>query len=340
MTKKNNLLGYYVVSLAAIIIVLAGLKSATSILVPFLLSLFIAIILSPFYTLLKNKKVPEALALIIVLISLVVTLVLLGVVIGSSLQDFSQNIPMYEAKLNTYLVSFNAFLANIGIVIPEQDLSTFFDPHFIFSYVASTLKGMGSFLTNSFVILLTVAFLLLESSQFSEKFSNDGAKNKLVQLDNIIDKIKHYMALKTIISFATGIIVFVILSIIGLDYAILWGLLAFLLNFIPNIGSIIAAVPAVLLSVVQFGPFMALIVAVIFMLINTIIGSIIEPKVMGKGLGLSTLIVFLSLIFWGWLLGPVGMLLSIPLTIMFKIIFHEYEETKWISTLLGDSAKS
>jgi predicted PurR-regulated permease PerM len=122
---------------------------------------------------------------------------------------------------------------------------------------------------------------------------------------------------------------------IGTDYALLWGVLAFLFNFIPNIGSIIAAIPAVLITLVQLGGFSALIVAAFYIVINITIGSILEPKVMGKGLGISTLVVFLSLIFWGWLLGMVGMLLSIPLTIMAKIIFAANENTKWLAVLLG-----
>jgi len=144
-----------------------------------------------------------------------------------------------------------------------------------------------------------------------------------------------YMVLKAIISMFTGLIVWIALVIIGTDYAFLWAVVAFLFNFIPNIGSIIAAVPAVLLTLVQLGAFSSIIVSLLYIVINVLIGSVVEPKVMGKGLGLSTLVVFLSLIFWGWLLGIVGMLLSIPLTIMVKIILDENEKTRWISVLLG-----
>jgi len=339
MTQQHNAMGYYMMVAASIIIVLAGVKSAASIIVPLLLSLFIAIILAPFYSALNKKRIPESLSMLIVIFTLITVLLLMGILIGSSVQDFTSNIPTYEAKLNSYLVSLISLLSNFGVEIPEQDLKTLFDPNLIFTYAANTLKSMGSFLTNSFVILLTVIFLLLESSQFIAKFSHDSHGSSLRKMDSVIQKIKQYMALKTIISFGTGVIVFIALSIIGLDYAILWGLLAFLLNFIPNIGSIIAAVPAVLLSVVQFGPMMATIIATMFVVINVVIGSIVEPKVMGKGLGLSTLIVFLSLIFWGWLLGPVGMLLSIPLTIMVKIMLQENKTTKWIAIALSDKGE-
>ena len=122
---------------------------------------------------------------------------------------------------------------------------------------------------------------------------------------------------------------------IGLDYALLWGVLAFMLNFVPNIGSIIAAVPAILLALVQLGFLGALGVGAVFMLANVILGSVLEPKYMGQGLGLSTLVVFLSLLFWGWVFGPVGMLLSIPLTIMLKLALQTNLQTQWIAVLLG-----
>ena len=135
----------------------------------------------------------------------------------------------------------------------------------------------------------------------------------------------------------TGVIIGVALWLIGVDYPVLWGVLAFMLNFVPNIGSIIAAVPAVLLTIVQLGIGPAFLVAVVYVAVNILIGSILEPRFMGKGLGLSTLVVFVSLIFWGWVLGPVGMLLSVPLTMIFKIALESSPETRWIAVLLGSS---
>jgi predicted PurR-regulated permease PerM len=144
--------------------------------------------------------------------------------------------------------------------------------------------------------------------------------------------------LKALTSSATGIAIMVFLKIFGIHYAILWGLLAFLLNFIPNIGSIIAAIPAVLMAMVQYSPIMALNIILVYLGVNILIGSIIEPRILGRGLGLSTLVVFLSLIFWGWLLGPIGMLLSVPLTIMIKIALQTQPNTRWIAILLDSGS--
>jgi len=203
-------------------------------------------------------------------------------------------------------------------------------------FSTSLIKSIGSIFADGFVILLTVIFMMLESKYFIDKLEYASLKNSAVNhTEEILNQIKEYMVLKALISLFTGLIIWIALTIVGTDYAFLWAVLAFILNFIPNIGSIIAAVPAVLLTLVQLGGVSALTVAGIYVAINVIIGSVIEPKVMGKGLGLSTLVVFLSLLFWGWLFGMVGMLLSIPLTIMAKIIFNANENTRWIAVFLG-----
>jgi predicted PurR-regulated permease PerM len=123
------------------------------------------------------------------------------------------------------------------------------------------------------------------------------------------------------------------------DYPVLWGVLAFLLNYVPNIGSILAGIPAVLLGFLQHGSLTALVLISGYAGVNIVMGNLIEPRFMGRGLGLSTLIVFLSLIFWGWVLGPVGMLLSIPLTMIVKIALESNKDTAWISVILGSGAE-
>lgn len=329
-------MGYLFIVLAAVVIVLAGIKSAAVIIVPFLLSLFFAIIFAPMFVWLNRKGIPEGISLLAVIVLFVVLIGLAGILIGSSVQDFSNKLSFYEDQLHHQMDGVTGMLANLGIALPDQDLKEIFDPAVLMKYVAGTLKSLGSVLTNGFVILLTVLFILLESAQFQRKIVSFNGENELiVQMKEVITKIEHYMVLKAVISVFTGIIVTVMLKIIGVDYAVLWGVVAFMLNFIPNIGSIIAAVPAVLLAFIQLGAGSAAIAGIGYVIINILIGSVVEPKVMGKGLGLSTLVVFLSLIFWGWLLGPVGMLLSIPLTIMAKIALDSEEDTRWIAVLLG-----
>ena len=159
--------------------------------------------------------------------------------------------------------------------------------------------------------------------------------NSLKYLDKIGSSIRNYLSIKTVISFLTGLFIWIWLLVLGVDYAILWGVIAFLLNYIPNIGSIIAAAPTMLLALIQLGVSGMVWTGIGYLLVNMVIGNMVEPKVMGKGLGLSTLVVFLSLIIWGFMLGTVGMFLSVPLTMTIKIILEQNEQTKWIAILLG-----
>ncbi len=143
------------------------------------------------------------------------------------------------------------------------------------------------------------------------------------------------MSIKTSTSLLTGVSVSICLGLIGVDYPVLWGLMAFLFNYVPNIGSIIAAIPAILLALIQLGPWATFWAGLSYVLINVLVGNLIEPRYMGKGLGLSPLIVFVSLVFWGWVLGPVGMFLSIPLTMTLKIALDSSHESRKFARLLG-----
>lgn len=339
MHSRQKTMGSGVMVMAAVIIVLAGVKAAVSIIVPFLLSLFIAIILMPILQFLITRRVPKPLALLLLIAGLVILFSLVGMLVGHALNDFSLHLSEYDASLRQRMGGTFEWLNGMGIHLPKSNIIEVLDPGVLFAYMTGALKGFGSVLTNGLVILLTTVFMMLEGVDFKEKIAYlyaQRASGDKEQLTQIFKKINHYMALKAVMSFATGFIVYIMLVIFGLDYPVLWGVIAFLLNFIPNIGSIIAAVPAVLLAMIQLDLISAFWIAVGYIAINTLVGSIVEPKVMGKGLDLSTLVVFLSLLFWGWLLGPVGMLLSIPLTIMVKIVLDANESTRWAAILLGE----
>ncbi|MCW8953889.1 MAG: AI-2E family transporter [Sulfurimonas sp.] len=333
---QHREIGYYFIVMASFIVVLAGLKSASEIIVPFLLSLFIAIILSPLYNFFNKKGLPNAISLTLVVAIFVTFIGLVAKLIGSSVQEFSSNINFYEQQLSSIFKQLLVFSNNIGIDIPQKEIANVINTKQIMEFSTTIIKSIGSMFTNGLVILLTVVFMMLESKYFINKIEYASFDSEAIgHIEEILERIQDYMVLKALISLLTGFIVWIALLIIGTDYAFLWAVLAFILNFIPNIGSIIAAVPAVLLTLVQLGSISALIVTLIYTAINVIVGSVIEPKVMGKGVGLSTLVVFLSLLFWGWMFGVVGMLLSIPLTIMAKIIFNANENTRWIAVLLG-----
>jgi len=336
-SAKNNNTSRMLLTLACFVIVVAGISAAKTIVVPFLLAAFIAIVISPPMLWLCKKGVPTLFALLSVITGLLIIIFLVFYLIGSSVQSFSDNIPAYQQKLNEQTTSIINLLDERGIDTAKLSLNKIFNFSVIMKFVSASLNSLGSMLTNGFLILMTIIFILLETAGFSSKFRAAFGKSESQQSEpNIfVTNIQHYMGIKTLTSLATGIIVTIMLYVFGIDYPVLWGVIAFLLNFVPNIGSIIAAVPAVLLAIIQFGFAKAGAVAIGYVCINVLIGNIIEPRLMGRGLGLSTLVVFLSLIFWGWVLGPIGMLLSVPLTVTVKIALGSREDTKWLAILLG-----
>jgi len=325
------------VSLAAFVIVVAGMKLAAPLLVPFLLAVFISILIAAPFNWLQCKGLPAGLALLVVLGALIVVAMLVGSLIGSSVQEFTSTYPVYEARLKEISGEFVNWLDGYGIHTSSNLLSSYADPGKVMKMAANIIGSMGNILTNSFLILVTVLFIMLEAASFPDKWraARDNADESLGRFSTTVTTINQYMGIKLLTSLATGLAVVMLLGLIGVDYVVLWGVLAFLLNFIPNIGSIIAAVPAVLLALVQLGGLAALATAGGFLLINTVIGTFLEPRYMGKGLGLSTLVVFLSLIFWGWVLGPIGMLLSVPLTVAIKIALESQPNTRWMAIMLG-----
>jgi len=319
------------VSVAAFIIIVAGMKAAAPLLVPFLLALFVAILIASPFNWLQDKGLSAGVALLVVLGLLVLVILLLGTLIGSSVEDFTGDFPDF---LTADLL---AWLDNAGVHLTNELVSAYMDPGKAMQMATNILGGMGNMLTNSFLILVTVVFIMLEAAGFPDKWRlmNSNADESLAEFSEAIRNINRYMGIKTLTSLATGVLVVVLLVILGVDYPLLWGVLAFLLNFVPNIGSIIAAIPAVLQTLVQLGFGVALEVALGYLAINIVIGTFVEPRYMGKELGLSTLVVFLSLVFWGWVLGPVGMLLSVPLTIAAKIALNGHENTRWVAIMLG-----
>ncbi|MCH7773644.1 MAG: AI-2E family transporter [Bacteroidetes bacterium] len=323
------------VILAAIVIVIAGIKAAAGIITPLLLALFVtAICYGPFLWL-KKKGLPELLALVVVVLATGILLTLFLGFIGTSISAFAEKLPFYEEKFQQHWSSINMWLVNAGIIDKNFGLDEHITPARIMSLTGEVFEGFGNLLGDSVLILLVVIFMLIESTLFIKKM-NVIKPQSLLKIDEIINKLNKYTVTKTITSFATGVCITISLSIIGVDFPILWGTLAFLLNFIPNIGSAIAAIPAIMLALVQLGLPSAIITTVVYIAINGLIGNIIEPRLMGRNLGLSPLVVLISLIFWGWALGTVGMLLATPLTILLKITFDNMEETKHFGLMLGN----
>ena len=329
---------------AAFVIVVAGLKAAAALVNPFLLAVFIAVISTPSIFWLESRGLARGIALLVVILVVVGILLALSVVVGASINDFTNDLPRYTERLKGQFGSLVATLQALGIELP-QDRAGVLDhvsPAWALKLAGDVFNSFGVVLANAFLILLTVVFILLEASTFSGKLRAiaRNAHLTLANVDAFTGTVRRYLAIKSLMSLGTGAAVWLWLSILGVDYPVLWGLLAFLLNYVPNIGSIIAAVPAVLLALVQLGPAAAAWSAAGYLAINVLFGSVLEPRFMGRGVGLSALVVFLSLVFWGWVLGPVGMFLSVPLTITAKIALAASDETRWAAVLLGTGGEA
>ncbi|ADZ91166.1 AI-2E family transporter [Marinomonas mediterranea] len=329
----------WLVGFAALIIIIAGLKSASQIVVPFMLSVFIAIICAPLMSSLRRKKVPTWVSILIVVFLILGGLGSIALLVGSSLDDFSNALPGYKERFGTELAKLIAQLNTLGLQISYDQVKGYVDPASLMQMFANALTSLGGVLTNLFLVVLTVVFLLFEAVELPKKLhiALDNAHRSLARFDQFIVTVNRYLVIKTSVSALTGGAITIWLAVIGVDFPILWGVCAFLLNFVPNIGSIIAAIPAIMLAFVQLGTLGAGLTALGFAAVNLIVGNIIEPRYMGKGLGLSTLVVFLSLLVWGWVFGPVGMLLSIPLTIIVKLALEANPRLRWIAIMLDSN---
>ncbi len=326
---------YLWINLAAIVVVIAGLREAGSILVPFLFAAFLAVISFPAVEWLTARRVPLVVAVTLVLLVAVALLGGLGLIVSQSVRSFTDNLPAYEQRLTEQLSQGREWFDSSRFSVPIPNIEDLVDSTAIFSATGTLVAGLGVLLTNILLSLLSYVFMLFEAPGLPAKLRHAFGRDSLTDLDAMAGKMKRYLALKAAVSLGTGIPIWLFLALMGIDYPVLWGLLAFLLNFIPNIGSIIAAVPPVLLAMIQYGPLSAIAVGAFFLAINLVMGNIVEPRIMGQGLGLSTFVVFAALVFWGWVLGAVGMFLAVPLTILAQIVLASHPQTRGMAVLMG-----
>lgn len=327
---------------ASLCVVVAGLKAAGPIIVPVLFSAFLAVLAIPPVNWLQSKRLPDWLAVTIVFVGVIGGFTIVSMLVGNSVASFSDNIPEYEARLTSMTAGWLAWLEGQGFEVSTDSLFTYVDPGQAADLAGATVAGVGSVLSDTAFVLLTTAFILFEAAGLPRKLQAalGDPDADLDRFGGMVDDIQEYLSIKTKISVITGSMAWLLCWVVGVDYPVLWGVVAFFLNYIPTLGSIIAAIPAVILGFIQFGWESAAVLMVGYIAINTIMGNIVEPKVMGKRLGLSSLVVFLSLVFWGWIWGPLGMFLSVPLTMMVKILLENSDDLKWIAVLLGSGAET
>ncbi|WP_420634396.1 AI-2E family transporter [Candidatus Palauibacter sp.] len=330
-------------NLAAFVIIVAGMRAASALIVSFVLALFLTVLCSTPLRWMTDHKVPKFIAVL----SLVLVILAVGTVIGGLLGTRVVELGSTEAQLDRLFaeqvaaieVSISGWLARFGLQGPELAPGDLLSPSALLGFFRQLVENLGYILANGLLIILTMVFMLLEVSSFPTKmrvaFGEADATEARENFAKVGAAIRRYVLLKTVVSLGTGLTVWALTALLGVSYPVLWGVLAFLLNYVPNIGSFIAAVPPVLIAWLQIGVGTAIATAAGFLVVNVLWANVIEPRWMGYSVGLSTLVVFASLVFWGWVLGPVGMLLSVPLTVMFRIVLGTNESTRWIAVLLG-----
>lgn len=323
--------------LAALIIIMTGIKLGSTLVIPLLLSALLTLLANPVVNALTRFKIPRVIGILLTLTAFVIFALFFLGNIASTVQEFTAALPGYREQLTATFKSAQDYLAQKDIYIGLNTLTDSFDPSALVSLMTNMIGKLGSTMSFALLILIATIFMLLEAPLLPGKLriALSSPDHELQSMRRFLRSFNRYVALKTLISMVTGLLVGSMLWVKGVNFYVLWGLVAFLFNFIPNVGSIVAAIPGVLLTLLQFGYTDAMLIMAGYMAINITIGNIIEPNVMGQGLGLSPLVVFLSLIFWGWLLGPVGMILAVPLTLFIKIMMESSKRWRNVAILLG-----
>lgn len=326
---------------ASFVVIMAGIKMASEIVVILFLAIFISSILSSVLNILQTNKVPKFLSYLLLLFLVVIISFLFAYVVNISLKDFLTNIPNYEEKLKNIILNSIHLAQDYGFKIDKTKLSEALSFSSFFGLTTNIIGSVSTFLSKLLLVVIGVAFILSESKSFQTKlkviFRNDV--KQLEHFNLFSSNIQKYFVVKTFTSFLTGFIITLILVFFEVDYPILWGVIAMLFNFVPVVGSIIAAIPAIILAFMNLDIVSVTWIILFYMLINISISNILEPRLMGKELGLSPLVIFFSLIFWGYILGIVGMFLAVPLTMTLKIAFDSNSNTHWLGILMSNLSR-
>lgn len=321
-----------------VIAVLFAVRAAAGILAPFLLAIVITVLVQSTVAWLRRRGLPTWVALVVVGGTLAIVLVGLTLLIDTGLDNLSSDLPRLRQALETQVKAIEANLASLGL--PQVQAGTRLQQAADTSgnIATSILEEIGSLASSAMLVIFYVLFLLLESTVLPAKLEAAFGAASTVgdRLGRILASLQSYLVVQTMLSALVGVLVTVTLWLIGVDYALLWGVLAFLLNYVPNFGPILAAVPAVVMAFIQFGPSPQVVLTMLaYVAIFIIVGSFVYPRVMGSRVGLSPLVVLVAMILWGWLLGPVGLILSVPLVASVKIVADAYPPARWLAILLG-----
>lgn len=334
------------VLLAILVFLAAGLVlwALKPILLPFVIAVFLAKIFAPLMEALRRRKVPDAAAIVLVLVLVSVGLLLFSWLLYSTAESFTRAMPRYQARLASIAGDVSGWLSSSFPSIAERVQAWRWDEAVEVSsltgFLAATLGSFLVFFNDAFLILLFLVFLLAGSDAFPRKLERaltpERAGRVSTVLWNIQREVRKYLVMKTLANLLNGILVTLLLAAFGVDFAVLWGFLTFLAHYIPNLGAVLSVgLPAVFFFLQFESPGRALLVAVLNLALQFVIGNVVEPRLMGSSLDLSPLLVLASLIFWGWLWGPWGMILAVPITSTIKIVCANIEPLYPLAVLMS-----
>lgn len=326
-------------SVACVVIILAGLKAAQAIVVPFLLAIFITVLVSPLVLYVQKIRVGRVFSFLIITFAFVAIIVFFGAVIFDAIKEFSARLPELQAKFEEVLGGVSAKLSRFGIELNAASLGI--DPSEAAAQLSALLRKTGSIVSTGFFIFIMVSFMVFESSVIDEKirYFSQSSRATHTFVKKFASSLKKYLLIKTIASACTGALIGLGLWALGVPYAALWGILAFVLNFIPTIGSIVAVFPTLFVTLATMDISSSIWTIAIYLVVNVAIGNIIEPRFLGQGLGLSTISVLTGLLLWGFVLGIGGLFLAVPLTMSLQIALASNDKTRFIATLLSNKVE-
>ncbi len=327
-----------VLAVAGLLVMFLAVKQFASIVAPVLLALVLVIGVHPLTGILRRRGVPMWLAVTVTLITLVVVILSLAAALALSLAQLATILPTYEDRFAELINSLRNWLGSLGVGRDEiQSAIAQINFANIAALVADLLAGLTSVFSNMLFLIFVVAFMALDASGFSNRLAWARRRRPDIvgALDNFVRGTRSYLLVTTVFGLIVAILDACILWSLGVPLPLLWGLLAFITGYIPNVGYFIGLVPPALLALLEGGPRLMIIVIVVYAVINFIIQSVIQPKVMSDTVNLSLTLTFLSLVFWTFVIGPIGAILAIPMTLLAKALLLDIDpNTRWISSLL------
>ena len=342
-TRRANTIFLGILSVLAVI---AILKIASSVMLPIFFAILLSFTLSPVVDSLTRIRFPRILAIVLAILILFGIGYLVALFLYSSLNSFIEQAPKYYERFESILSEVTGILnTNFSLELPENPIAEIDLTSTFLSSINAISQNFLAFISGLVIIVLSTIFLLLEApylqNTIEKAFPRRTGKRIVIIMRHTIRQIGRYLSVKFLVSAMTGVLVWFCLQVIGMDFSLIWGVLAFILNFIPNIGSVILMTITILMGFIQFFPQPGPIVAVFVSMIGVqlVVGNFFDPRLQGRRLNLSPVIIIFSLFLWGWIWGTIGMFIAVPITAVIKIICQNVPNLKSAAILMENGKK-